>query len=58
MPLGEARRFANRSQFTTGAAVGIQNHGLQSLDDTISTIAFRVFTQRPVAAPSTAAATV
>jgi hypothetical protein len=51
MPLGEARRFANRSQFTTGAAFGIQNHGLQTLADTISTIAFRVFTQRPCGSP-------
>ena len=51
MPLGEARRFANRSQFTTGAAFGIQNHGLQSLGDTISTIAFRVVTQRPCGSP-------
>ena len=51
MPFGEARRFANRNQFTTGAAFGIQNHGLQSLGNTISTAAFRVFTQRPCGSP-------
>ncbi len=51
MPLGEARRFANRDQFTTGATLGIQNHSLQSLGNTISTIAYSVFTQRPGSSP-------
>jgi len=40
-----ARRLENRSQFTTGAALGIQNHGLQSLGNTIGAIVFRLSTQ-------------
>ena len=39
------RGFENRSQFTTGAAFGIQNYGLQSLGNTIGTIVFRLSTQ-------------
>src|ERR1019366_5675750 len=41
-----------RSQFTTGAAFGIQNHGLPSLGNTIGAIVFRLSTQASQAAAS------